>query len=261
MMAAQTGRSPMLTVENLGVSYGALQALDGVSFSVAKGEILGIIGPNGAGKSTCYNATTHFVKRSGKVMIEGRDVTDVPPHGLAALGLRRAFQQNTFFANLTVLENMLAVLQHVHGSSLSETILRPFHAHRRVHGAREAAHRALVRMGVPEEYHASYPTQIPYGTQRSLSIALANADGADILLLDEPAAGLGGEDMHALIRLMESMRDEGVALVVIEHHMDLIMSVTDKIVVLDQGRMIASGTPEEIRNSPEVLEAYLGKTA
>jgi branched-chain amino acid transport system ATP-binding protein len=260
-MNAYNNKQPLLSVEGLGVSYGALKALEGVSFSVNKGEVLGIIGPNGAGKSTCYNATTHMVSRSGKVWIGDQDVTDIPAHKLAALGLRRAFQQNMFFADFTILENMLAVLQRSHGSPLYETILRPYFAWRKACSAREKAREALLRMGIPSIYHDVYPSQIPYGTQRTLSIALANADGADILLLDEPAAGLGGEDMQALIRLIESLRDEGMALVVIEHHMDLIMSVADKIVVLDQGRMIASGTPDKIRNMPEVVEAYLGRAA
>lgn len=251
------GRS--LTVEGLRVCYGALVALDGVSFTVRPGEILGIIGPNGAGKSTCYNATTNMVEREGRVWIGDRDVTDVPAHQLAALGLRRAFQQNAFFSNITVLDNMIAVIQHAHGSSLGQTIFRPFASAKRAAQARQVAREALIRMGISEAYHDSYPTQIPYGTQRSLSIALANATGADILLLDEPAAGLGGEDMRKLVALMLTLRDKGVALVVIEHHMDLIMSVTDHIVVLDQGRMIGSGPPAEIRNSPEVLEAYLGR--
>ncbi|MET4129750.1 ATP-binding cassette domain-containing protein [Roseovarius sp. MBR-6] len=254
---ANMGRS--LTVEGLRVNFGALVALDGVSFTARPGEILGIIGPNGAGKSTCYNATTNMVTRQGRVLIGDRDVTEVPAHDLAALGLRRAFQQNAFFSNISVLDNMIAVMQHAFGSSLGQTIFRPIASARRATAAREAAHEALVLMGIPEEFHASFPTQIPYGTQRSLSIALANATGADILLLDEPAAGLGGEDMKNLVDLMITLRDKGVALVVIEHHMDLIMSVTDHIVVLDQGRMIASGTPAEIRKSPAVLEAYLGR--
>ena len=258
-MTVSQGNGRSLTVDGLRVRYGALVALDGVSFTVGPGEILGIIGPNGAGKSTCYNATTNMVQRAGRVRIGDQDVTDVPAHGLAALGLRRAFQQNTFFSNITVLENMIAVMQHAHGSSLGQTIFRPLASARRAAQARDAAREALVWMGIPEAYHDSYPTQIPYGTQRSLSIALANATGADILLLDEPAAGLGGEDMQNLVDLMLTLRDNGVALVVIEHHMDLIMSVTDQIVVLDQGRMIASGAPADIRNSPEVLEAYLGR--
>ncbi|MBN9670832.1 ABC transporter ATP-binding protein [Roseibium aggregatum] len=258
-MSTATDAGSRLRVENLRVAFGALVALDGVSWSVAPGEILGIIGPNGAGKSTCYNATTNMLTHSGKVFIDGKDVTEVPASRLAALGLRRAFQQNTFFKNLTVLENMIAVIQPEYGTGLAETVFRPFHARRRAMQAREVAAKALEHLGVPQQFHDLYPTEIPYGTQRMLSIALANATGARTLMLDEPAAGLGGEDMQKLKDLLLALRAEGMALIVIEHHMDLIMNVTDRIVILDQGRMLAYGTPEEIRRDPRVLEAYLGR--
>lgn len=260
-MMSVSREKPTLKVENLHVSFGALVALDGVSWEVRPGEILGIIGPNGAGKSTCYNATTNMVDRSGRVFLGGRDISAVPASNLAALGIRRAFQRNTFFKDLTVLENMIAVIQPDYGTGLVGSVFRPFACRRRAATAREVAVQALTRMGVPPEFHHRLPTEIPYGTQRMLSIALANATGADVLLLDEPAAGLGGEDMQRLVDLLLSLRDEGMALIVIEHHMDLIMSVTDHIVVLAQGRMLAYGTPAEIRQEPRVLEAYLGSDA
>ncbi|WBU56217.1 ABC transporter ATP-binding protein [Paracoccus sediminicola] len=259
MSTKHQGKS--LKVEELGVSFGALRALDGVTFEVAPGEILGIIGPNGAGKSTCYNAITNMVTREGRVQIGEEDVTDVPPYRLPSYGLRRAFQQNAFFAEMSVLENMVAVSQHEHGSSLARTIFRPIASHAGAKRARQEARDALNQMQIPERFHDARPGEVPYGTQRSLSIALANATGADILLLDEPAAGLGGEDMKRLVALLRRLQSQGMTLVIIEHHMDLIMSVTDRIVVLDQGRMIASGTPAEIRKSPAVLEAYLGRAA
>ncbi len=252
--------APALKVEGLRVAFGALVALDDVSWEVRPGEILGIIGPNGAGKSTCYNAATNLVRREGRVRIMGEDATDVPAYRLARRGLRRAFQQNAFFGDLTVLENMVAVLQDEWGAGLGRAVFRPFATRRRALEAREAAARALTRMGVPAEYHSSYPGEAPYGIQRMLSIALANGSGARILMLDEPAAGLGGADMARLVDLLQSLKAEGMALVVIEHHMDLIMRVTDRIVVLDQGRMIASGPPEMIRRDPQVLEAYLGRS-
>ena len=234
-------------------------ALEDVTWNVGAGEILGIIGPNGAGKSTCYNAVTNLVSRHGTVFIAGEDVTNVPPHRLAERGLRRAFQQNAFFDNLTVADNMVAVMQHECGTGLAGCVFRPFGERRRSAELRRRAGEILVRMGVPETFHGQYPTEIPYGTQRMLSIALAHGTGARILMLDEPAAGLGGEDMHRLIELMGALKREGMALVVIEHHMDLIMKVTDRILVLDQGRMLACGTPDEIQNDHAVLEAYLGR--
>lgn len=249
----------VLHVEGLGVTYGALVALDDVTWSVGAGEILGIIGPNGAGKSSCYDAVTHLVRRRGQVFLNGEDVTETAPHRLAERGLKRAFQQNAFFHELTVLENMVTVLQDRYGTGLLSAALLPFTEARRRRDAIEDAKHRLVRFGIPEAYHDLKPTNIPYGTQRMLSIALAYGSGARALLLDEPAAGLGGLDMTHLIALLVSLRKEGLAVVVIEHHMDLIMSVADRIVVLEQGRLLATGTPQEIQTDPRVLEAYLGR--
>lgn len=253
------GLGPVLRVEGLGVTYGALVALDEVTWSVGAGEILGIIGPNGAGKSSCYDAVTHLVRRRGQVFLNGGEVTDTAPHLLAEQGLKRAFQQNAFFHELTVLENMVTVLQDRYGTGLVATALLPFTQVRRRADAEAEARQRLIRFGIPETYHHLKPTNIPYGTQRMLSIALAYGSGAKALLLDEPAAGLGGADMRHLINLLISLKNEGLAVVVIEHHMDLIMSVADQIVVLEQGRLLATGTPHQIQSDPRVLEAYLGR--
>jgi branched-chain amino acid transport system ATP-binding protein len=251
---------PALYVEQLGVRYGALVALEGVTWSVHPGEILGIIGPNGAGKSSCYDAVTAMVKREGRVKLQGVDVTDVPPYKLAALGLKRAFQQNAFFDDLSVLENLVAVLGQRSHSSLLGSVFNPLAAARLRSDASVFAAEQLLRFGVPSDYHHLSPKEIPYGVQRMLSIALAYGDGARVLMLDEPAAGLGGEDMARLVSLLTSLKKEGVALVVIEHHMDLIMAVADRICVLDLGRQLAYDVPAKIRSDPRVLEAYLGKT-
>jgi len=250
---------PVLRVEGLGVRYGELVALDQVSWQVAPGELLGIIGPNGAGKSSCYDAVTAMVNRQGTVTLRGEDVTALPAHHLAARGLKRAFQQNAFFHELTVLENMLAVMHQTSASGLLACALAPFGAARRRREAARMAAATLERFGVTAEYHARLPTAIPYGTQRLLSVALAYGVGAHALLLDEPGAGLGGSDMEQLAELLHSLKRDGLAVVVIEHHMDLIMAVADRIVVLDQGRCIAMGTPAHIQRDAAVLEAYLGR--
>jgi branched-chain amino acid transport system ATP-binding protein len=251
--------APALRVDGLGVRYGALVALEGVSWDVRPGELLGIIGPNGAGKSSCYEAVTAMVRRQGRVFLDGEDVTDVPAHGLAGRGLKRAFQQNAFFDDLSVLDNMVAVLGTRAHAGLAASIFAPRAAARRRGEAAAFAAGQLVRFGVPAPYHALRPKEVPYGVQRMLSIALAYGDGARVLMLDEPAAGLGGEDMERLVALLSSLKQEGVALVVIEHHMDLIMAVADRICVLDLGRQLAMGAPAEIQRDERVLEAYLGK--
>ena len=259
--SAGTAPAPALRVEGLGVRYGALVALDDVSWEVHAGELLGIIGPNGAGKSSCYEATTALVQRQGRISLAGRDVSAVPAHGLAALGVKRAFQQNAFFEDLSVLDNLVAVLGARAHAGLLGSVFRPWAAARRRAAAQAFAAAQLLRFGIPAQYHGLRPKETPYGVQRMLSIALAFGDGARVLLLDEPAAGLGGDDLERLVLLLQSLKRDGVALVVIEHHMDLIMAVADRICVLDLGRRLAYGTPAQVRRDPLVLDAYLGRAS
>lgn len=248
-------------VEGLTVTYGALKALTDVSWVARAGSILAVIGPNGAGKSTCFEAASNMVRRSGRVFFDGAEITSMRPWQLAPLGIRRTFQQNVFFGELSVLNNMTSVLLRRFDTSLGVAIAAPWIGARKRRDAEAEARRILNRFGVADEFHDRKPGSIPYGTQRMLSIALAHAGDAKVILLDEPGAGLGGQDMLRLRSMLTTLKDQGVALVVIEHHMDLVMAVADHIVVLDRGTMLASASPGEIRSDPSVLEAYLGKAA
>jgi branched-chain amino acid transport system ATP-binding protein len=252
---------PLLRVEHLTVRYGALTALNDMSWQVSGGEILGIIGPNGAGKSSCFAAVTHAVHRDGQVWLGGVEVSNLPTHHLARLGLRRTFQHNAFFGELTLLENAMAAMLREHSTSLPRSIALPWEEARTRRKAEAAAADLLSSFGIAASDHGKRPGDIAYGTQRLLSVVMAYGAGARALLIDEPAAGTGGADMQLLAGLLVDLRRRGVAVVVIEHHMDLIMTVADRIVVIDQGRKLAEGTPAEIQRNEAVLEAYLGRAA
>ena len=247
--------------ERLSVRFGGFQALQDVSWSAHAGRILGIIGPNGAGKSTCFQAATNMVAYTGRLHLDGRDVTALPPDRLPPLGVRRTFQQNAFFGGMTVRENLVGILGRECGASLALSVFAPpiEARRRRAMEARAAAH--LLAFGIAAAAHGKRPGELPYGTQRMLSIALACAPGVRVVLLDEPGAGLGGADLTRLRDLLVRLRGDGVAVVLIEHHMDLVMGVADEVLVIEQGRAIACGPPDAVQADPAVLEAYLGRAA
>jgi branched-chain amino acid transport system ATP-binding protein len=249
----------VLRVENLAVQYGALIALRDMSWSVRAGEILGIIGPNGAGKSSCFAAVTNAVRHQGRIFLGDQDVSAIKTYGLAGRGLRRTFQQNSFFGELTVRQNAVAAIVRDYSTGLATSLLLPWREAVTRRQAEETAKHLLEFFGIAAPYHDKLPGDIPYGVQRLLSVALAYGTGSRVLLLDEPAAGLSGGDMQKLADVLVSLRQRQLALVVIEHHMDLIMSIADRIVMIDQGVMLATGTPAEIRRDEKVLEAYLGR--
>ena len=254
--------APVLAVEGLGISFGGIKALDGVGFAARAGEVLAIIGPNGAGKTTLFNIVSGLYRAgSGRVLLDGQDVAEAPPHHLAARGLSRTFQNLQVFFRMTAAENVMVGrhLQEGAGSAaglLSDLLRLPWtRARNRV--TRAAAMALLEEVGLAALAEAPAGS-LPYGALKRLEIARALATDPRVLLLDEPAAGCNPVETEEIDRLIVQVAARGVCVVLIEHDMKLVMRVSRHVVVLNQGRKLAEGTPAEVRRNPEVVAAYLG---
>jgi branched-chain amino acid transport system ATP-binding protein len=247
-------------VSGVGVRFGGLVALDDVSFSVDRGEVRGVIGPNGAGKTTLFNVCCGFVKPDeGTVLRHGKPVHGLRPHRLAGMGIARTLQGVGLFAGLTVLENVMIGAERHARSGFVSTLFALARSDRDERALRERAAAALAELGV-DGYAARYPGSLPYPVQKRVSLARALAAEPDLLLLDEPASGLGADEMAELGELIRALSGR-MSVVLVEHHMDLVMSVCDRITVLDFGKVVADGTPDEVRDDPAVIDAYLGEEA
>ena len=249
----------MLEVSAITQVFGGVTALDDVSFCAAKGAITGVIGPNGAGKTTLFNIITGIYRQtSGRVRLEGKDVTGLPPERLARRGLVRTFQNIELFGAMTVLENVMVGL-HTKSSSgvLSCALKMPWSIaeERRI---RTEAMKWLEFTAIADLADVT-AGNLPFGKGRLLEIARALAVGPAIILMDEPAAGLNSRETLALARLIQSIRAMGITVVLVEHDMELVMDICDRIVVLNLGKKLAEGTPREIQENPEVIAAYLGE--
>ncbi|PZG24269.1 ABC transporter ATP-binding protein [Micromonospora craterilacus] len=251
-----------LALHHIGVRFGGLTALDDVSLRVSPGEVVGVIGPNGAGKTTLFNVVCGFVApHTGSLTLDGRPLRP-RPHRLTRLGIARTLQGTGLFAGLTVLENVMAGASHAARTGLLPALLGLPRSDRDERRLRRHAHDVLDELGIAAHAEAA-PGTLPFAVRQRVALARALAARPRLLLLDEPAGGLGAEDVAGLAELIRGLPRRAAdpcAVLLVEHHMDLVMAVCDRIVVLDFGRVVAAGPPEAVREDPAVVDAYLGAT-
>jgi branched-chain amino acid transport system ATP-binding protein len=248
----------MLEVDNLCVSFSGLQAVSDLSFTLEPGTILAMIGPNGAGKSTVFNAVSGFVKpASGTIRFDGRIIGGLPPHRIAARGIQRTFQNNGLLKEMTVAENVLTGLALSTASSLVGVVFNLPGSLRAEREALTRTHHVLDRMGLAG-LAARVVGNLSFGQQRMVEISRAMVAGARMIMLDEPAVGLSPGERNILGQSIRKLAADGVGILLVEHVQELVMAVSDRIMVLHHGCKIAEGTPGEIRQNQAVLNAYLG---
>jgi branched-chain amino acid transport system ATP-binding protein len=251
--------TPLLETRGLSKTFGGLKAVQNVDLRVDANRIVSVIGPNGAGKTTFFNCLSGiYCPDGGAVLLEGRDITGRAPHQVCKLGMSRTFQNIRLFPEMSVLENVL-VAQFQHRSISPLPLLwRSRHYCDQEKQSHNEALGFLEFVGLAR-YAGQVSSSLAYGLQRRLEIARALATKPRLLLLDEPAAGMNPQEAVEMVQLISRIRDRGLAILLIEHHMKVVMSISDEILVLDHGVQIAHGAPEKVRNDPQVIKAYLGE--
>jgi branched-chain amino acid transport system ATP-binding protein len=258
-MSVSQDTAPLLRVENVRVRFGGIVALDGVSFGVAPGRIVGLIGPNGAGKTTLFNCVSRLYEcDAGDIAFDGRPLARAARHEVAGLGIGRTFQNLALFRGMSVLDNVMVGYHSRTRSGFLANALRLPRAVREDRAAHEKARSLVAVLGL--DAHAATPVaELPFGTQKRVELARALAAEPKLLLLDEPASGLNHEEVETLGSLIRDLRATfSLTVLLVEHHMGLVMRISDRVVALNFGRVIAEGTPEEVQKHPDVISAYLG---